>query len=389
MMERRFRIRWEERRGDAEVHPPVWRGVLPRRESFLRPFVECRNATEQRTHAKHDVAGSVSDLPSKEAESIADPHDRDRRGWPKFIGPVEWDDGPPPTALVRPVGTELGEADGVLVCAPSAVPTKGTASVGVPRPWCGRLGTLDRGRVGIYLGYVSRREHARVDVRRSLPTEWAGDRKRRKKAGVPVAIRFRTRHEWLPERVDERGDSLPHAGISGDDAWGRCSWLRGPWRSRGESDLLAVPSNTAVRDLQGPDPPSAGRGRRPRSVPPSRSLAGGVAGGSLADDRGPRGGEGAGGGAGGSDPGAGADRGSAFGCRGVPGRLPRAAIRWHLEARGPAVERPAGDARGGVRSGVPGPAPDRGRSETGHGGGGPGRRPGADVGRLAPPRRGR
>ena len=89
-MERRFGIRLEELRVDAQVNPQALRGVLPRLESFLTPFVECLKATEQRTNAKHDVAGLVSDLPSQDAESIADRHDRERPGLPKFIGQVEW-----------------------------------------------------------------------------------------------------------------------------------------------------------------------------------------------------------------------------------------------------------------------------------------------------------
>ena len=57
---------------------------------------------------------------------------------------------------------------------------------------------------------------------------------------------------------------LPHAWVAGDDEMGRCSWFRGELRSRGERYLLAVPSNTSVRDLLAPDPPYSGHGRRPR-----------------------------------------------------------------------------------------------------------------------------
>ena len=64
--------------------------------------------------------------------------------------------------------------------------------------------------------------------------------------------------------LDERGPSLPHAWVAGDDEMGRCSWFREQLRSRGECYLLAVPSNTSVRDLVAPDPPYAGHGRRPR-----------------------------------------------------------------------------------------------------------------------------
>ncbi len=44
---------------------------------------------------------------------------------------------------------------------------------------------------------------------------------------------------------------------------GRCTWFRQQLRSRHECYLLAVPANTAVRDLAAPDPPYAGHGRRP------------------------------------------------------------------------------------------------------------------------------
>jgi len=50
----------------------------------------------------------------------------------------------------------------------------------VARQWCGRYGKIDNCQVGIYLGYVSRKEHALVDVRLYLPQDWAKDKARRK-----------------------------------------------------------------------------------------------------------------------------------------------------------------------------------------------------------------
>jgi len=133
----------------------------------------------------------------------------------------------------------------------------------VVRPPRQGLGKVDNCQVGLYLAYVGRREHALVDVRLYLPREWANRKRRRQKAGVPPAVRFRTRHELILEMLDERGPLLPHAWISGDDELGRCAWFREQLRSRDECYLLAVPSNTAVRDLRAPDPPYSGRGRRP------------------------------------------------------------------------------------------------------------------------------
>src|SRR5205807_6636335 len=209
-MERRYRVRLEELLDDAEVPPGLLRGVLPRLETFLQPFVQTLISAEQRTNARHYIQGLLSDLPSKDAESIAYLHDRERQGLQKFIGQADWDHRPLMVELTRQVGAELGEADGVLVFDPSAFPKKGTESVGVQRQWCGRLGKLENCQVGIYLGYVSRHEHALVDCRLYLSKKWAKAKKRRQKAGIPTDICFRTRHELALEMLDERGSSLPH-----------------------------------------------------------------------------------------------------------------------------------------------------------------------------------
>lgn len=261
-MERRFRVRLGELLSDAEVHPGLLRGMAPRLEGFLRPFVESLGSDAQRRNATGYVEGLLSNLGAKTAESIAYLHDRDRQGLQKFIGQADWDHQPVLAELARQVGVELGEPDGVLVFDPSAFPKKGTASVGVQRQWCGRLGKLENCQVGIYLAYVSRREHALADVRLYLPKEW-GTRKRRRNAGVPGAVRFRTRHELALEMLDGTGPALPHGWVSGDDEMGRSSWFRRQLQARGECYLLAVPSNTSVRDLASADPPYPGCGRPP------------------------------------------------------------------------------------------------------------------------------
>jgi SRSO17 transposase len=265
-MERRFRVRLAELLDDAHVPPTLLRGVLPRLQAFLQPFLDALQTSQQQTNAHHYVQGLLSELGSKDVESIAYLHDRQRQGLQKFIGQADWDHQPLLAELARQVGTELGQADGVLVFDPSAFPKQGKESVGVQRQWCGRLGKIDNCQVGIYLGYVSRSEHALVDVRLYLPKEWARRKRRRHKAGVPAEVRFRTRHELALQMLDERGPLLPHAWISGDDELGRCSWFRQQLRLRNERYLLAVPCNTLVRDLTVTAPPGEGHGRR-RRVP--------------------------------------------------------------------------------------------------------------------------
>jgi SRSO17 transposase len=264
-VERRYQARLDELLADAEVRPGLLRGLLGRLETFLEPFVRSLCCREQRTNAQHYVSGLLSDLKSKDAESIAYLHDRERQGLQKFIGQAPWDHRPLIGELARQVGQELGEPNGVLVFDPSAFVKQGKKSVGVQRQWCGRLGKVENCQVGVYLGYASHAGHALVDFRLYLPEEWARDRQRRKEAGVPREVRFATRHELALQMLDEHGDALPHSWVAGDDEMGRSTWFRQQLRQRGERYLLAVPSNTLVRDLVPPEPPHSGHGRRKKA----------------------------------------------------------------------------------------------------------------------------
>ena len=264
-MERRFEVRLDELISGAEVDPGLPRGMVGRLERFVEPFAALLRRCEQRRHAQEYVVGLLSNVKRKNAESIAYHHDQERQPLQKFIGQTAWDHRPLLAELARQVGSELGEADGVIVFDPSAFPKKGNASVGVSRQWCGRLGKVENCQVGVFMGYASRKEHALVDVRLYLPECWAKDRKRRKTCGVPKELRFRTRHQLALEMLQEKRALLPHTWVAGDDEMGRSSAFRRDLRGMKERYFLAVPSNTLVRDLEATPPPYQGRGRRPRT----------------------------------------------------------------------------------------------------------------------------
>ena len=182
-----------------------------------------------------------------------------------FIGWDAWDDAPLREELRSQVKTHLGQGDGVLVFDPSGFPKSGRESVGVARQWCGRLGKVDNCQVAIYLGYVSRKGHTLVDTRLYLPKEWTKDKARLDKAGVPKTSRaYRTRHQLALEMLEHNGAALPHRWIAGDDEMGRPSWFRRRLDALGEQYLLAVPSNTSMRDMAVEPPEYSGRSRRPQ-----------------------------------------------------------------------------------------------------------------------------
>jgi SRSO17 transposase len=175
------------------------------------------------------------------------------------------------TVLVGHVAERLGQPDGIIAFDPSSFPKRGTHSVGVKRQWCGHRGKVDNCQVGVYMGYVSRHNHALLDFRLSLPAEWARDKQRRQECHVPKAVRYHTRHEQCLEMLDAWGDQVPHGWVTGDAEFGRHSRFRHALRERGERYVLGVPCTTTMRDLEAPWPEYAGRGRRPKA--PWQSVA--------------------------------------------------------------------------------------------------------------------
>jgi len=265
-MDRRYDTRLKDMLAQAEVSPELIDGLFPRLETFVHPFTASMPQSTLHCRTFEYVTGLLSKLDHKTAEAIAYLHDHDRQAIQKFIGQVPWDHSPLLNTLAIQVGNDLGETDGVIVIDPSAFAKKGTKSVGVARQWCGRLGKVENCQVGIYMAYVSRIDHAITNTRLYLPEEWTKDSSRCKEAGVPKGTKFRTRHELALEMLAEHGPLLPHTWVTGDDEMGRPMDFRLKLRDRGERYLLAIPSNTLVRDIDAPSPEYSGRGRHPMNA---------------------------------------------------------------------------------------------------------------------------
>ena len=264
-MEARYAIRRSQLLEECQVAPEIFEQVVPRLYSFMKPFVKTFQGQVAERHAKTYVCGLLSNLEHKNVESIAYRFGHSRLPLQAFIGYSEWDDEPLRSELRRQVKMHLGQGDGVLVFDPSGFVKSGCQSVGVARQWCGRLGKVDNCQVAIYLGYVSRKGHTLVEQRLFLPKAWTKDKARLDRAGVPKAYRrYHTRHQLALAMLAQNGAALPHSWIAGDDEMGRPYWFRRRLTALGERYLLAVPSNTAMRDLETEPPEYRGQGRRPR-----------------------------------------------------------------------------------------------------------------------------
>jgi DDE superfamily endonuclease len=264
-MDARYSMRKNQWLQEWQVAPESFDQVLPRLRPFLEPFGASCQGQALMPPAKTVVRGLLAAVERKNVAALADPCGPNRLGLQGFIGWAAGDAAPLREAWLGPVGTHWGQGDGVLGCDPAACPKAGRASVGVARPWGGRLGTVDHGQGALSLGSVARLGHPRVALRLSLPQAWPQEKARLAKAGVPQARRGdRTRHPWAWERREKNGASLPHRGMAGDEERGRPSGVRRRLAAVGERDVLTVPAHTWRRDMETEPPPSRGQGRPPQ-----------------------------------------------------------------------------------------------------------------------------
>jgi len=144
-------------------------------------------------------------------------------------------------------------------------PKQGRHSVGVTRQYCGQLGKEDNCQVAVSLSLANGHASLPVAYRLYLPQEWAGDRERLRKVGVPEDIDFKTKHEialdqlrWACEAGLPRGVGLLDAG------YGNSSELRADITALELTYVAGILSNTTVwAPGTGPLPAKtwSGRGR--------------------------------------------------------------------------------------------------------------------------------
>jgi SRSO17 transposase len=198
------------------------RRLRPELESFLDRFAPLFGRPEAQGHARRFVQGLLLGGDRRSVENIAEAIDGCVvRSLQSFITTAPWDAAAVLAELRRQVIAEWGDPEAVAVVDETGFPKKGAKSVGVKRQYSGTLGRVENCQVGVFLGYHAARGHALLDRRLFLPEEWAGDRTRRRAAGVPEGVIFRTKPGLALAMVaDAVAAGLPFRWVTGDSVYG-------------------------------------------------------------------------------------------------------------------------------------------------------------------------
>ena len=147
-------------------------------------------------------------------------------------------------------------------------PKKGRHSVGVSRQYCGQVGKQENCRVAVSLSVTTENSSMPVAFGLYLPEVWANDSQRRRKAGVPAEVGFRTKPEIALEQIHRaRQRGIPEGVVLVDAGYGNDTGFRTQLTKIELSYVAGIMSTVSVwkpGHKPKPAPAYKGIGRPPR-----------------------------------------------------------------------------------------------------------------------------
>jgi SRSO17 transposase len=187
-----------------------------------------------------------------------------------LVAEAPWSDAAMLSAVAERVLPKLVEADEPVcwIVDDTGFAKKGKHSVGVARQYCGQTGKQDNCRVSVSLSIASARGSVPVGYQLYLPREWAQDAERRRKAGVPEEVVFKTKPEWAMEQIEAAlAAGYPRGVVLADAAYGDETAWRERLAGHGLAYAVGVRPGTSVwwgEHQPRPQPKSTARRGRPR-----------------------------------------------------------------------------------------------------------------------------
>jgi SRSO17 transposase len=182
-----------------------------------------------------------------------------------FIASPAWGDAPLWRVLAEQADRLVGGPEAALVIDDTALPKKGTLSVGVERQYCGQLGKQASCQALVSLTLARHEVPVPVGLRLFLPEKWTGDPERCAAAGVPEdEVVPRSKGEIALAELDRLLAAGARFGVTLADAgYGASAAFRQALSERGLTWAVGIPRNQKVYGAEVRLIPPTGRKRRP------------------------------------------------------------------------------------------------------------------------------
>jgi SRSO17 transposase len=242
-----------------------------RLDRWLVPFLDVLGDKRRRRWAPLYIMGLLLPGDRKSMQPISSrvaPEDVEQVH--HFVATSCWDTTPLEEVLCHKVDAMLGGDDAFLIIDDTALPKKGTASVGVAHQYCGALGKQANCQSLVSLTLARDEVPAPVGLRLYLPQSWTEDVARCERAKVPDDIHYRPKWRIALDEVDRvRAAGVRFGCALADAGYGMCAEFRHGLSQRG---LLWAVGILSTQNMYGEDvkvsmPRRSRAGGRPRVHP--------------------------------------------------------------------------------------------------------------------------
>jgi SRSO17 transposase len=238
-------------------------------KKYMKLFKPAFLRVEQIKKSLTYLHGLLGNTIRKNVEQMALGQKEKVRSLQYFVGQSQWETEPVVAIHQGLIGETLGEEDGVVLIDESSAVKQGTESVGVAAQYCGSVGKIANGQVGVYLGYASRKGYSLIEGQLFMPEKWIEEEhaEQRQACGVPEGLVFKTKPEIGLELLENalKRDNLPFSWLAADALYGDSPAFRDGVADTGKYYFTAIKDNSLIW-CTAPKvhvPPWSGHGRHP------------------------------------------------------------------------------------------------------------------------------
>lgn len=219
-------------------------------KKYMKLFKGAFQRVEQIQKSLTYLHGLLGNATRKNVEQMALGQKEKVRSLQYFVGQSQWEAEPVIAVHQGLIGETLGEGDGVVLIDESSVVKQGTESVGVAAQYCGSVGKIANGQVGVYLGYASRKGYSLIEGQLFMPDQWFEEEhsEQRQTCGVPEDLVFKTKPEIGLELLENalQHDNLPFFWVAADALYGDSPAFRDGVAATGKHYFTAIKDNTLI-----------------------------------------------------------------------------------------------------------------------------------------------
>jgi SRSO17 transposase len=236
-------------------------GWEKRFDRFVEPFLDAWRHKKRRHWAPVYLRGLLLPGERKSIEPIAarvaPGHAQELR---HFVSESSWDEREIERVLWEKADAIVGGDAAVLIIDDTALPKKGTQSVGVAHQYCGALGKQANCQCLVSLTLAKNDVPVPIALRLYLPEPWAGDDERRAKVGVPAGVFFRPKWRIALDEVRRiKKEGVRFGTVLADAGYGTCIEFRHGLTAQGLLWAVGVSGDQRLY-------PVNARARMPRDV---------------------------------------------------------------------------------------------------------------------------